>query len=178
MPTNGAGRNSAGYSTASLIKHGETACCQQGSFSVFHFIQPVILFSAFPDGEILLAKVYPVSEICGPQPFHVLVHFRVRNLRVNLRGGNRGMSHHPAYRLYRNAERKGDVGTEIMPGHMKGQIKTIYLPQFPSQQDKIPAGINIEHLVSASLVAVFLYDLKRNIQQTDRRERIGLFRWI
>lgn len=61
---------------------------------------------------------------------------------------------------------------------VKGQIKTIYLPQFPSQQDKIPAGINIEHLVSASLAAVFLYDLKRNIQQTDRRERIGLFRWI
>ena len=58
---------------------------------------------------------------------------------------------------------------------VKGQIKTIYLPQFPSQQDKIPAGINIEHLVSASLAAVFLYDLKRNIQQTDRRERIGLF---
>ena len=85
------------------------------------------------------------------------------------------MSHHPAYRLYRNAERKGDVGTEIMPGLVKGQIKTIYLPQFPSQQDKIPAGINIEHLVSASLAAVFLYDLKRNIQQTDRRERIALF---
>ena len=36
------------------------------------------------------------------------------------------------------------MGTEIMPGQVKGQIKTIYLPQFPSQQDKIPAGINIE----------------------------------
>ena len=43
----------------------------------------------------------------------------IRQLRINLRGGNRGMSHHPAYRLYRNAERKGDVGTEIMPAGME-----------------------------------------------------------
>ena len=84
------------------------------------------------------------------------------------------MSHHPAYRLYRNAERKGDVGTKIMPGLVKGQIKTLDLPQFPSHQDKIPAGINIEHLVSASLAAVFLYDLEWNIQQADRGKRVGL----
>ena len=56
---------------------------------------------------------------------------------------------------------------------MKGQIKTIYLPHCPSYQDKIPAGINLAHLVSASLAAVFLYDLKRNIQQTERREPVS-----
>ena len=73
------------------------------------------LFPLFLYGEILFTKVYPAGEACGSQFLHVLVHFRVGHLRVNLRGGNGGVSHHAAYSLYRYAERKGNMGAEIMP---------------------------------------------------------------
>ena len=101
-------------------------------------------------------------------------YFCVRDLRVNLRGGNGGMSHHMAYRLYRDTQRESDVGSVIMPGLVEGQINHSF--QFFVQHDKITASVNVEHLVSGSLATVLLYDLERNIQQTDRGKRIGLWR--
>ena len=104
--------------------------------------------------------------------------FVFHDLRVNLRGGNGGMSHHTAYRLYRDTQRESDVGSVIMPGLVESQIKSIGLSQFFCQHDKITASVNVEHLVPGSLATVLLYDLERNIQQTDRGKRIGLWRWI
>ena len=91
-----------------------------------------------------------------------------------MRGGNGGMSHHTAYRLYRDTQRESDVGSVIMPGLVEGQIKSIDLSQFFCQHDKITTSINVEHLVPGSLATVLLYDLERNIQQTNRGKRIGL----
>ena len=127
MPTRDAGRNNAGYSPSSLIKCGETACGSGRSFLRFLVSYGLrFLVSFFLCREILFTQSNPVFETSGSQPFHVLIHFRVRDLRVNLRGGNGGMSHHAAYRLYRNTERKSDVGSVIMPGLVEGQIKSIY----------------------------------------------------
>lgn len=84
------------------------------------------------------------------------------------------MSHHAADRLYRHTEREGDVGPEIMPGLMVGQIKAIYLSQLSCQCYKISTIVNIEYLVPGSLATIFLDDLKGNIQQADRRKRIRL----
>lgn len=66
------------------------------------------------------------------------------------------------------------MGSVIMPGLVEGQIKSIGLSQFFCQHDKITASVNVEYLVPGSLATVLLYDLERNIQQTDRGKRIGL----
>lgn len=76
-------------------------------------------FPPFLYGEILFTKVNPVGEACGPQSLHVFVNLRVGHLRINLRGGNGGMPHHAAYRLYRHAEREGDMSAEIMTSKVK-----------------------------------------------------------
>ena len=50
------------------------------------------------------------------------------------------------------------MGSEIMPGLVEGQIETVHLSQFPRQQDKISAAVNIEHIIPLSLVPVFFND--------------------
>ena len=79
------------------------------------------------------------------------------------------MSHHAADRLYRDTERERDMGSEIMPGHVEGQVKPIDTPQFPCQVDDISAFIEIEYFVSLPLVTVFLNNPQGYIQQADGR---------
>lgn len=139
------------------------------------FISYGLCFSLppFPRREILFTQVDPSGEPRGPQSFHVLVHLRVGDMRVNLRGGNGGVPHHAADRFYRHAERERDMGTEIMPCLVEGQVKAVGPSQFLCQRDEISAGVNVEYLVPGSSGTVLLDDPKGDIQQADGRGRAG-----
>lgn len=144
-------------------------------FSVFSFsCSACYPFPVLSDSEVFFTKFGCCVEPVYLQNFHILIHLLVRHLCVKLCGGNRHVPHHTADCFYRNAERERDMGPEIMPGHVEGQIETVHIPQFPCQHDKISPAIKIEHLVSLPLVTVFLNNPQRYIQQADRGRRICL----
>ena len=57
---------------------------------------------------------------------------------------------------------------------MKGHVEAVCPSQFSGELDEIPPAIEVENPVTFTLVAVFLDDLQRHVQQADGRGRFGL----
>ena len=57
---------------------------------------------------------------------------------------------------------------------MKGHVEAVCPSQFSGELDEIPPAIEVENPVAFTLVAVFLDDLQRHVQQADGRGRFGL----
>lgn len=58
---------------------------------------------------------------------------------------------------------------------MKGHVEAVCPSQFSGELDEIPPAIEVENPVTFTLVAVFLDDLQRHVQQADGRGRVSVF---
>jgi hypothetical protein len=54
---------------------------------------------------------------------------------------------------------------EIVPRLVKGHVEAVCPSQFSGELDEIPPAIEVENPVAFTLVAVFLDDLQRHVQQ-------------
>ena len=149
---------------------------KKAGLPLLHFLSSsgtLLPFPPFPFKLFLIKECFPVDGRVL-QFFHVLLHLFVGDFRINLRGLDAQVSHHAGHRLNRDTQRKRDMGTEIMPGLVKGQRKAVCLSQFRNEREEILAAIKVEHLVAVSLVFVLLDYFHRDVQQPDRGQRVRL----